>query len=405
MKLLRDTRPESWSLVFSAFSAAYGVGLLPLLALPFLISAIIADLGLNEAQAGYLMSAEFLLTMVASLIVAPLMGRAPRRTLALVGALVAILANLGSAMVTEVTTLAILRCVAGAGAGLALACGNACVSSAKDPDNIAGYMNVLFVALMIVVMLVFARTMASSGLSGLYYSLAVTQALMVLFMLKMPQRAAITEAMKQAQSILPNSKMLSAAAVCMMLATFLFSMRDTMGWAFVEQVGIRVGYDGESLGMLFSLQAFVGLAGPLLVTLIGSRFGLSKPVIIGILMCGGSSLGYVLGEASIVMYTTGVMMIAFTYFYTLAYLTSLAASLDREGRVVAACGSFLTLGIAIGPAVSGTLIAIGGYALTGWAIAIAVALTLLAVSVPLSKARERRQAESVAISEGAYTTS
>ncbi|WP_431026052.1 MFS transporter [Halomonas sp. H5] len=394
MKLLRDSLPESWSLVFSAFAAAYGVGLLALLALPFLISAIITDLGLNEAQAGYLMSAEFLLTMLASLIIAPLMGRAPRRTLALVGALVAILANLGSAMATEVTTLAILRCVAGAGAGLALACGNACVSSARDPDTIAGYMNVLFVALMIVVMLVFARTMASSGLSGLYFSLAATQAVMLLFMLKMPQRAAITQAMKQAA--LPNSKMLSAAAVCMMLATFLFSMRDTMGWAFVEQVGIRVGYDGESLGLLFSLQAFVGLAGPLLVALIGSRFGLSKPVIIGILLCGGSSLGYVLGEASIVMYTTGVMMIAFTYFYTLAYLTSLAASLDREGRVVAACGSFLTLGIAIGPAVSGTLIAIGGYALTGWAIAITVGLTLLAVSVPLAKARQRRQAEQLA---------
>lgn len=401
MNLLRESKPESWSLVFAAFASAYGIGLLPLLALPFLISAIISDLGLNEAQAGYLMSAEFLLMMVASLIVAPLMGRAPRRTLALSGAAIAILANLGSAMVTDVTTLVILRCVAGAGAGLGLACGNACVSSARNPDNIAGYMNVLFVALMIVVMTVFARTMASSGLSGLYYSLAVTQAVMVLFLLKMPQLAAITQEMKHAQAVLPNSKMLSGAAICMMLATLLFSMRDTMGWAFVEQVGIRVGYDGESLGLLFSLQAFVGLTGPLLVTLIGSRFGLSKPVIIGILMSGGSSLAYVLGEASIVMYTIGVMTIAFTYFYTLAYLTSLAASLDREGRVVAACGSFLTLGIAIGPAVSGTLIAMGGYVLTGWAIAITVALTLMAVTAPLSKARERRQAEHVAAG-GAY---
>lgn len=187
----------------------------------------------------------------------------------------------------------------------------------------------------------------------------------------------------------------------MMLATLLFSLRDTMGWAFSEQVGIRVGYDGETLGLLFSLQAFVGLGGPLLVALIGNRFGLSKPVIIGILLCGASSLFYVLGENSIAMYTTGVMMIAFTYFYTLAYLTSLAASLDREGRVVAACGSFLTLGIAAGPGVSGTLIAIGGYELTGWAIAVAVILTLLAVAGPLRKAEERRQAELLEVSRAA----
>ena len=388
-------------MVFSAFAAAYGVGLIALLALPFLISAIISDLGLNEAQAGYLMSAEFLFMMLASLAVAPFMGWAPRRTLALSGAFVAILANIASAMVVDVTTLAALRCAAGAGAGLGLACGNACVSSARDPDNIAGHMNILFVALMIVVMIVFARTMASAGLSGLYYSLAITQAVMVLFIFKMPQRAITTATLQEASSARPNSTLLSPVGILMMLATFLFSLRDTMGWAFSEQVGIRVGYDGETLGLLFSLQAFIGLGGPLLVALIGNRFGLSKPVIIGILLCGASSLFYVLGENSIAMYTTGVMMIAFTYFYTLAYLTSLAASLDREGRVVAACGSFLTLGIAAGPGVSGTLIAIGGYELTGWAIAVAVILTLLAVAAPLRKAEERRQAELLEVSRAA----
>lgn len=382
--------PESWSLVFSAFAAAYGVGLLPLLALPFLISAFISDLGLNEAQAGYLMSAEFLFMMLSSLIVAPFMGRAPRRALALLGASVAILANFGSAMVTDVTTLAILRCVAGAGAGLGLACGNACVSSARDPDNIAGYMSVLFVALMIVLMMVFSRTLASSGLSGLYYSLATTQILMALFIFKLPRRA-VASTTKSEATIRSNSKLLSGVGVSMMLAMLLFSMRDTMGWAFVEQVGIRVGYGGESLGLLFSLQAFVGLAGPLLVAVIGNRFGMSKPVIIGILISGTSTLFFVTGERSIVMYTTGVMMIAFCYFYTLAYLTSLAASLDSEGRVVAACGSFLTLGIAIGPGVSGLLIAQGGYELTGWAVAVTVVLTILAVIVPLRKAEERRQ--------------
>lgn len=401
MKILRNSMPESWSLVFSAFAAAYGVGLIALLALPFLISAIISDLGLNEAQAGYLMSAEFLFMMLASLAVAPFMGWAPRRTLALSGAFVAILANIASAMVVDVTTLAALRCAAGAGAGLGLACGNACVSSARDPDNIAGHMNILFVALMIVVMIVFARTMASAGLSGLYYSLAITQAVMVLFIFKMPQRAITTATLQEASSARPNSTLLSPVGILMMLATFLFSLRDTMGWAFSEQVGIRVGYDGETLGLLFSLQAFIGLGGPLLVALIGNRFGLSKPVIIGILLCGASSLFYVLGENSIAMYTTGVMMIAFTYFYTLAYLTSLAASLDREGRVVAACGSFLTLGIAAGPGVSGTLIAIGGYELTGWAIAVAVILTLLAVAAPLRKAEERRQAELLEVSRAA----
>lgn len=381
MKNLRSLMPESWGLVLSAFASAYGVGLLALLALPFLISAVMNDLQLDEAQAGFLMSAEFIFTMVSSLFIAPVMGRAPRRTLALAGALIAIGANVASASIQDIYWLTMMRCIAGAGGGLCLACGNACVSSAQHPDRVAGHMNILFVALMIGVMIGFSHTMSAHGLSGLYYAMAATQAAMLLFIPSMPQRPAIAH---EHHAHAPGRSLFSAAALCMMMAMFLFSARDTMGWAFVERVGTKVGYDGEQLGLLFSLQAFVGLVGPLLAALIGRRFGLAAPITIGILSTGAVSLGYVLGEHSRLMYTVSVMMIATTYFYALAYLTALAAALDRHGRIAAAAGSFLTLGIAVGPAISGLLVAEGGYAYVGGGIALIVLFTLLFVLVPLS---------------------
>ena len=73
------------------------------------------------------------------------MGRAPRRTIAIAGTILAIVANVISASMTDIYALAAVRCIAGIGAGLALACGNACVASAKQPDRIAGHMNVLSV--------------------------------------------------------------------------------------------------------------------------------------------------------------------------------------------------------------------------------------------------------------------
>lgn len=387
MKNIRTHLPESWSLVFAAFASAYGIGLLSLLALPFLIGGVMADLSLDEAAAGYLLSAEFGATMIASLLIAPIMGRVPKKTLALFGALIAITANILSAGTVDVDTLTLYRCLAGAGAGLCLACGNACVSGARNPDNVAGYMNVLFVALMVIVMIVFADAMGAYGLSGLYYAIAITMTAMLVFIFMMPQ--SIDTSDHDHQHLPDDLNMFSASALLMMLAMFLFSARDTMGWAFVEQVGVNVGYDGETLGMLFSLQAFVGLIGPLAAAIIGKRFGISTPVILGVVACGAVSIGYIMGETSKAMYTTSVMMIAATYFYALAYLTALAASLDKEGRIVAACGSFLTLGIAIGPAVSGNLISMGGYTLTAWAIAVTVLLTVLALIVPIIKAKER----------------
>lgn len=387
MKTIRNILPESWSLVFSAAASAYGVGLLGLWALPFLISAIIHDLQLNEAQAGLLMSAEFGFTMLASLLVAPFMGRAPRRTLALGGALLAIAANVASAQIEHLYPLAAMRCVAGIGAGLALACGNAAVSSARHPDRIAGHMNVLSVLLMIVVMLGYAKVMALYGLPGLYYAMAATMAVMLLAIPAMAQRAPLPETIVTSVSGGKGNVLLSLPAICMMLAMFVFQARDTMGWAFVERIGTMVGYSGDELGVLLSVQSVVGLIGPLLAAMIGKRFGMSTPVILAVLLTGATSLSYVLGEHSKTMYTAGVMTICITYFYALSYLTGLAAELDREGRVVAAAGSFLSLGLAVGPAISGGLISLGGFTLAAWGIAVTVVLTLALVSVPLARIR------------------
>lgn len=390
MKNLRHFLPDNWGLVLSAFAAAYGVGILNLLALPFLISAIMNDLGLDAAQAGFLMSAEFIFTMLASLVVAPAMGRAPRRTLALGGALVVIAANLVSASITDVYWLAAVRCIAGIGAGLCLACGNASVSSAKDPDKAAGHMNILFVGLMAIVMIAFADAMGKNGLAGLYYAIAATNTLMLLLIVFMPQKAIFHANAPHFHHGAKHQNLFSVTAVCMMAAMFFFSMRDTMGWAFVEQVGINVGYSGDELGKLFSLQSVIGLLGPLAAAIIGKRFGMSTPVIIGILTSGAVSLGYVLGESSKQMYTIAVMMISTTYFYALAYLTALAAQLDREGRIAAASGAFLTLGIAVGPAFTGLLAESGGFTLVGWGIAGVILLTLLTALVPLAAIRQQQ---------------
>lgn len=389
MNKLSKHLPESWGLVLSAFASAYGIGLLSLLALPFLISALINDFNVNEATAGYIMSAEFAFTMIASLVVAPFMATAPRRTMAIIGAVVAIAANLFSASAISLEMLTASRCVAGIGAGLCLACGNACVSSAKDPDQVAGHMNVLFVALMIVVMLVFADVMGTSGLSGLYFAMAITMGVMLLLVLKMPQTANLTSAQDSAQHPVIDIKIFSGVGILMLVAMFLFSARDTMGWAFVEQVGTKVGYDGQTLGLIFSLQAFIGLVGPLIAAIIGKRFGIRLPVIIGIVSTGLVTLGYVLGAESKWVYTIAVLLNAAVYFYALAYMTALAASLDKGGRVAAASGSFLTLGVAIGPSISGTLISMGGYQLSAIAIAATVVMTLLCVIAPLAKAKDR----------------
>lgn len=371
MSRIKSWMPDNWGIVFASFAAAYGVGLICLISLPFLITAIITDLKLDEAQAGFLISAEFLAMMVSSLLLAPVMAKVPKRNLTLIAAAIVVVGNVVSANVTDIYLLTLVRCVTGFACGITLACGNACVSLSNDPDKTAAYMNVLFVALMIIVMLTFSKIMGAYGLSGVYYALAVTTVIMMALMMGMPNRIEALHASSETEE--EKVKMITPVAISMMAAMFLFSMRDTMGWAFSWQVGLNVGYNDDQLGQLFSLQAFIGLAGPFVAAIIGAKYGLKGPLIISIVTTGAVSLGYVLGEYSKAMYTVAVLLIVLTYFYALAYFTALAAQLDKEGKIVAASSSFLTLGIAVGPAFSGWLLSTGGFA------AVAVSILVLVV--------------------------
>lgn len=383
------------SLVLSAFASAYGVGLLTLLMLPFLMGAMMDGLQLSEGTTGLILSVEFTLAMVSSLLISPYINRVPRRTIAIIGTLMAIIANILSAYIADVALLICVRAFAGFGAGLALATGNSVIASAEDPDKTAGQVNVLFVILMIAVMLGFGFIADAFGLVGTYYGIAATYAVMLILVVRLPQYVHVDDADSNTTQLGAKTRvgLIGLVPIGMMATMFLFSMRDTMGWAFVEQIGVSLGYSTSEMGMILALQAFIALLGPLIVAKVGNKFGITIPVLIGIIGHGMITLGYLMASDSKFFYTAIVLMNATAYFYALAYLTGLAASLDKEGRVVAATGSFIALGIAVGPAFAGQLINLGGYSLVAWSIIIIIVLTVIAVIPPLKAARAKEHLE------------
>ncbi len=395
-----ETKNSHLRLVLSAAASAYGVGLLTLLMLPFLMGAMMEGLNLSEGTTGLVLSVEFTLAMVSSLLISPYINRVPRRTVAMVGALMAIAANIISAYIGDLTQLILVRGFAGFGAGLALAVGNSVISSADDPDKTAGQMNVIFVMIMIAVMLGFGFIAEKYGLKGTYFGVAGTYAFMFIFLTGLPQYintervdVVVSHDAREGAKSSSNISLVTLTALGMMATMFLFSMRDTMGWAFVEQIGVNLGYTTSQMGMILALQAFIALIGPLIVAKVGNKFGITIPVLIGIIGHGSITLGYLMASGSKLFYTAIVLMNATAYFYALAYLTGLAASLDKEGRVAAATGSFIALGIAVGPAFAGQLIDLGGYTLAGWAIIAVVSLTVLCVIPPLKEARRKEREE------------
>ncbi len=111
--------PENWGALLSAFAAAYGVGLLALIALPFTVGANMSTLGVDEAQAGLLSTVEFVGVFLTSVLLAPRVATINRRTVALVGAAIVVLANLAGVVFSSYEMLMVLRPITGLGEGLA----------------------------------------------------------------------------------------------------------------------------------------------------------------------------------------------------------------------------------------------------------------------------------------------
>ena len=115
------------------------LGVLSANSIPIIIGALIDGLTLTEAEVGVLGTAELLAVGIAALAAAPLAGKVSNSRLALLGCLLAVMAQFLSAAVDSLYLLVGLRVIAGAGLGLAYATAAMTAAATANPDRVLGY--------------------------------------------------------------------------------------------------------------------------------------------------------------------------------------------------------------------------------------------------------------------------
>lgn len=376
---LKKAKPESWPTLLAAFSASYGVGALGFIALPFALGATIDGMGISTTQAGLLGTAEFTCIMLASFAISPFISRVPRRWVALAGIMVAIILNIVCATIHPLSynTALILRALIGAGCGITMAAGNATVANANDPERLSAQMSTGYVLLMMVSCLIFPWAAENWGYPGVYLAQAAVMLSLCPFLMRLPQSPPKDVEKPKHAEVTGNTNVIAAGAI--LLAMLIFATRDMSGWTFVERIGVNSGYTLHQVGQLLSFQAILGVAGPLFASFLGSRKGLTVPIVVGVLAAGAPYYLMLVVPGSKLAFTIAALFLAGTYFFAQAYLIALAAELDRKGRIVAAAGGFISGGSAIGPALGGYLIDNFGYTGTSWAsLAMVIATVVLA---------------------------
>ncbi len=383
---------EQRRILLSSFAGISGVGLLSYAALPFLIGSTMLSLDLDEASVGLLYSLEFLVAAISSFIISPRIGKIRRKDLALIGASIVILGNIVSAWLCSYGFLLVIRPAMGVGAGLALACGNATIANAKHPAKIAGMINVLFGIMLLLLMLLLPSLSVPWGVQGVFLGLAGVTLIFMILLTQMPQH--INADKLTLGSTKTNSSVLfSVAGVTIFAVFFMFTIRDSMAWGFAERIGIAVGYTTTEVGGYLSLQAFIGLLGPILATIIGFRYGVRFPLLFGLSFAGLTTFGIFLSVDAPYLFEITVLTWTASYFFAVSYMIAYAATLDIEGRIVAASGSAMVLGVAVGPALSGYIIIYGGYAMGAWVTLALVFAMIVGAIISLKSAGKLKESQ------------
>ncbi len=363
-----------FKLAISAYAAIWGTGFLSYCAMPYLIGSVADGMGLGVDQAGLIGSAELLIVALTAFAISAKVRVLPRRKVALLGGVIAIAGHSLSLLTNSIEALIICRALAGVGAGMTLAIGNACLAASHDPSKAYGQVMMLLATVTagIVVSLGYSTKIWS------YYGVFGTQAIVVALML-IPMSFLPEGDETQPEDDVNRGRVPMLPATLIVVGILLWHFCDNSIWGFSERIGNKIGMEPAAIGWLLGGGLFIGVIGGFIASSIGTRYGRIWPVCVGIAVAV-TCISVITSTASIPTYTASILTYIVSFMFITSYIYGLAGELDHHGRVMAAASGAGNLGVALAPFLSGKLIASGGYGAMG-KVVIPTLLIVMALSV------------------------
>jgi predicted MFS family arabinose efflux permease len=343
---------------------------------PMLLGGMVDELGISERLAGIIVTCEMLGFAFSALLVSARVHIVNRRALAVIALTVVIIGNIASAFSEGILMLGVCRFIAGLGAGACVAVFNATVAGCQAPDK-------RFAQILVAVMLYagiavyFAALLIDAyGLWAVFISLAVLACSGFLTVNFIPERAPKKHVVSTATNTVGRPRYFYVGAL--LFGYFLLYAGHMAIWSYQERIGVALGLNRETIGLILGSAMLFGMMGASLAIYLDMRLGRAWPQIISLSLSIVAALSLVYGD-HLYVYMFSAYLITFSWYYGLPYLTGLMAWLDESGRVAALGGTMFTLGSVCGPAIAVSVITFGGYRMIGWIGAIFYVLCLCLV--------------------------
>jgi len=378
-----------FKLAISAYAAIWGTGFLSYVAMPYLIGSVADGMGLGVDEAGLIGSAELLIVALSAFAVSSRVRILPRRKVALLGGVIAIAGHVLSLLTSSIVALVVCRALAGVGAGMALAIGNACLAASHDPSKAYGQVMMLLATVTAGVIVSLGYITETWSYYGVFGTQAVVVALMLIPMSYLPERDET-----RPEDDVTHGKIPMLPAAMIVLGIVMWHFCDNSIWGFSERIATKIGMKPDVIGWLLGLGLFVGVLGGFIASSIGTRYGRIWPVCVGIGIAV-TCISVITSTGVISVYTTSILSYIVCFMFISSYIYGLAGELDHHGRVMAVASGAGNLGVALAPSLSGKLIATAGYEAMGRVvISTLMIVMMLSIAVGWHINRELRHAAS-----------
>ncbi|GAB3112233.1 MFS transporter [Aestuariicella hydrocarbonica] len=354
---LPQTQPGSYdtpAAIAAAIVISF-VGNAVVMGMPMIVGALADDLGFGEQQVGWLASADLGGMFLASLLTAMVITRVNRRQLAMVGIIIALMANLLSSQFHDFTTLFYTRVIAGIGGGICYSLGVGCLAGTHHTAR--NFSILMFALVTINALELYSFPVLSDvwGVNGIYYAFCGAFVLCFFAVPKLPAFAAeptaITETADGHKVRIPGY----LPKLCL-LAVSCFYITIGSFWAYIERAGVDAGLSDEFIANTLTIGTLFTLLGCFVATWLSNKAGQSKPLLVALLTMVGAMALLALGINPTV-FIIGNFMFNVMWLFTDIYQLGTISNVDHSGRYAALIPGAQGLAQTIAPTAAGFLLA------------------------------------------------
>lgn len=355
-----------------ALSAAYTLVMTVPNLSPFFLVAIMGSLGIDEAEAGALLTLELAILALIPMLLASAAPRFDLRKTLITGSIIWLLANTTSIFLESVALLAIVRMCAGFGAGLLLLGVNRAISVVADPVKMYGIVNTLALVTAFVLFFFLPSLVDNLGLVGAYGLLTALVIIVLPLIIGISQIPRMTS--KEAK--LPPIDISPSKLAMLLTALFAIAATYMACYALAEPIGTSRGFTRGEMGILLAIVQIGAIAGTSAATWLGLRLGTFLPLFISLVGVAISAM-LCTGIQSTVVFPVALFMMSFFFLFSLPYQLGIGAQIDHTGRLASAGNGIVYLGAAFAPFLGGYLITHYGQTSIGIINCAAVAIGLV----------------------------